>query len=147
MALPALRPAGPCGCRCPLDVPHTFTYTGDVARALIALGRDERAWGRAWHVPSPPPVTGRELVRRAAVAGGFRRTDRAPVSPTPMVHAAGWFDPFAREFREMRYQFERPFVLDSTHTQEVFGLRPTDLDAALRATLTTPAATRAAGVS
>src|SRR4029453_4078786 len=48
----------------PLDMPHTFTYTGDVARALIALGRDERARGRAWHVPASAPGTTREPGRR-----------------------------------------------------------------------------------
>ena len=70
-SLPALRAGRTVRLPGPLDVPHTFTYTGDVARALITLGRDERAWGRAWHVPSPPPVTMRELVRRAARVGGF----------------------------------------------------------------------------
>ena len=35
------------------DLPHTFTYTGDMARALVALARDERAYGNAWHVPRP----------------------------------------------------------------------------------------------
>ena len=39
-----------------LDAPHTWTYVGDVARTLIAVGDDERAWGRAWHVPSAEPV-------------------------------------------------------------------------------------------
>ena len=34
----------------------------------------------------------------------------------------------------MSYQFERPFILDSSETEEVFGLRPTDLDEALAAT-------------
>jgi nucleoside-diphosphate-sugar epimerase len=134
MALPAMSARKTVRIAAPLDVPHSFTYTGDVARALIALGRDERAWGRAWHVPSPPPVTIRDLLRRAAVAGGYPEPTVRRY-PRPVVHAAGWFDPFAKEFREMRYQFERPFVLDSTRTEEVFGLRATDLDAALRATL------------
>jgi nucleoside-diphosphate-sugar epimerase len=134
MALPALRAGRTVRLPLPLDVPHTFTYTGDMARTMITLATDERAYGRAWHVPSPPAVTVREFVRRAAAAGGFRepRLGRIPYS---LVHAAGWFDKFAREFREMRYQFERPFELDSSETQAVFGLRPTGLSEALRATL------------
>jgi hypothetical protein len=35
--------------------------------------------------------------------------------------------------RTTRYQFTRPFVLDSTSTERTFGLAPTDLDTALRA--------------
>ena len=35
-----------------VDLPHSFTYTGDMARTMIALAHDERAWGRAWHAPT-----------------------------------------------------------------------------------------------
>ena len=35
-----------------LDVPHTWTWTEDVAALLVTGVYDERAWGRAWHVPS-----------------------------------------------------------------------------------------------
>jgi len=133
-ALPALRAGKTVRLPMPLDVPHTYTYTADVARTLVAIAGDERAFGRAWHVPSPPPVTARELVTRAAAAGGFR-TPTVRRYPDPMVRMAGWFNPFIPEFMEMRYQFERPFELDSTQTQAVFGLRPTGLDEALRETL------------
>jgi nucleoside-diphosphate-sugar epimerase len=134
MALPALRAGKTVRLPLPLDVPHSFTYTGDVARTLITLAGDERAFGRAWHVPSPPAVTACEFVNRAAAAGGFAAPRLARI-PGSLVYAAGWFDKFAREFREMRYQFDRPFVLDSAETQATFGLRPTGLDEALRATL------------
>src|SRR5687768_6468199 len=40
-----------------VNAPHTFTYTGDMARALVDLAGDERAWGRAWHVPSAPAIS------------------------------------------------------------------------------------------
>ena len=39
----------------------------------------------------------------------------------------------AKELRATRYQFVRPFVVDSSLTEKTFGLRPTELDAALRA--------------
>ena len=53
-----------------LDVPHSFTYTGDTARALVTVAADERAWGRAWHVPSPPPLTIRSLAGSLARIAG-----------------------------------------------------------------------------
>jgi nucleoside-diphosphate-sugar epimerase len=133
-ALPALKAGRTVRLPGPLDMPHTFTYTGDVARALIALGRDERAWGRAWHVPSPAPVTMREIVRRTARVGGFAEPTVRSI-PGPVMYASGWFNKFAKEMREMSYQFERPFILDSSETEAVFGLRPTDLDEALAATI------------
>ena len=128
-------PAARRGCRAPLDVPHTFTYTGDVARALIALGRDERAWGRAWHVPVA--AAGDRCAswsRRTARVGGFAEPTVRGI-PGPVMYASGWFNKFAKEMREMRYQFDRPFVLDSSETEAVFGLRPTGLDEALAATI------------
>jgi nucleoside-diphosphate-sugar epimerase len=134
VVLQALRTGRTARLPIPLDVPHTYSYTGDVARTLVTLARDDRAFGRAWHVPSPPPVTAREFVRRAAAAGGFGEPKVARY-PGPMVRMAGWFDPFTREFREMLYQFQRPFELDASETERVFGLRPTPLDEALRATL------------
>jgi hypothetical protein len=32
---------------------------------------------------------------------------------------------------DRRYQWDRPFTMDSTLTERTFGLAPTDLDAAL----------------
>ena len=55
--------------------------------------------------------------------------------PEPVLWLGGLFDPIAREVREMRYQFERPFVLDSSRTTATFGIDPTPLDEALRATI------------
>lgn len=37
----------------------------------------------------------------------------------------------ARELRETAYQFDRPFMMDSTLAQETFGVTPTPLDEVL----------------
>jgi nucleoside-diphosphate-sugar epimerase len=113
------------------DVPHSLTYIGDVGRTLAALGTDQRAWGRPWHVPTAAPTTLREAARRYAVLAGARepKMTRMPVS---VLRVGGLFNPVAREFVEMRYQFDRPFVLDSSAAQTAFGLTPTSLDDALR---------------
>jgi nucleoside-diphosphate-sugar epimerase len=119
-----------------VDLPHSFTYTGDVARALVAVATDERAWGRAWHAPTNPAVTIREAATIAARLAGHDRA-RVRRMPGAVLWLGGLFDPGARGFREMRYQFERPFVLDSTETERTFGLRPTPLEAMLRETVET----------
>jgi hypothetical protein len=43
--------------------------------------------------------------------------------------------PFMRELRETRHQFEREFVLDSTLTEQTFGLAPTPWEEALTTTI------------
>ncbi|HEX8628685.1 MAG TPA: hypothetical protein VF755_10995 [Catenuloplanes sp.] len=134
MALPALRAGKTVWLPAPLDIPHTFTHTGDVARTLVAAARDERAWGQAWHVPSPEPMTMRELVHRAANIGGYGQPTIRRY-PEPVIRAAALVNPFIRASLEMSYQFKRPFVLDSSRTTRVLGIRHTDVDEALRAAL------------
>ncbi|MEV7095481.1 hypothetical protein AB0M80_21815 [Amycolatopsis sp. NPDC051045] len=103
-----------------LDMPHTFTVNTDMARALITLASQERAWGRPWHVPSPPAVTIRELARRYAVAA-----DRPPIKlielPRFVMRTAGLVVPIAREMAEMDYQWYAPFVMDATETADTFA--------------------------
>ena len=114
-----------------LDMPHTFTFNGDMAKTLVALAQDERAWGRAWHVPSPPAVTIRELARRYAVAAGRPPTTLIRM-PRFAMRTAGLVVPIAREMAEMDYQWYAPFHMDATETADTFGLTATDLDTAIR---------------
>lgn len=108
-----------------LDAPHTFTDVRDVAALLEVGARDERAWGRAWHVPSGPPSSLREVAGIAADHLGV--APRISALPYAALWAAGVFNPLLREFRETQHQFRKPFVLDSTAAQQTFGLRPHDL--------------------
>ncbi|GII54982.1 NAD-dependent epimerase [Planotetraspora thailandica] len=116
------------------DIPHSYTYLPDVAGALVAAAAREEAWGRAWHVPTNPAFTVREVAERLAVLAGAPapRLRRIPVWA---LWAAGVVDPVIREMRETRYQFDRPFILDSSASQAVLGLSPTPLDTALKATI------------
>jgi len=67
----------------------------------------------------------------AAIAGV--RDRGVVVPPGLLVRAVGLAVPFVRELDEVRYQFVRPFVLDSRDTQETFGLAPTPIDEGLTA--------------
>lgn len=134
MALPAMRSGKTAWLPSPLDIPHTFTYTGDMARTMIALAGDSRAWGRAWHVPSAPAMTIRQLLTRTARVAGLPSPKLARF-PFALVRAAGLWDKFAREYLEMSYQFRRPFELDSSLVTRTFGMVHTPVDEALRVTL------------
>jgi nucleoside-diphosphate-sugar epimerase len=105
------------------DQPHTFSHPADVARTLVVLGADERAWGRPWHVPSNPPVTQRQVVDETCDA---MCVPRVPVSRVPrgMLTALGLASPLLREFGEVRHQYERPWLVDDSRARETFGLEP-----------------------
>ncbi|MEU9824394.1 NAD-dependent epimerase/dehydratase family protein [Micromonospora chersina] len=116
------------------DAPHTWTYIPDVARTLVAAATDERAWGRAWHVPSAPAVSMRDLAARAAALVGAP-APRLIRMPYPVLWVAGLANPFARELRETAYQFDRPYVLDSTAATATFGVEATPLDRVVKETV------------
>jgi nucleoside-diphosphate-sugar epimerase len=116
------------------DLPHSLTYTGDAGRLLAVLGTDPRSWGRAWHVPTAPATTLRQVATRFAELAGAGRPRLISV-PTAVIRAIGLTNPEIAEVVEMEYQFRRPFVLDSTAAQETFGLVPATLDEALRTLL------------
>jgi nucleoside-diphosphate-sugar epimerase len=115
-----------------LDVPHSWTAISDAARTLVTVATDERAWGKAWLVPTNPPLTIRALATRFAALRGAP-PPRLSELPYPVLWLAGLFVPLVRELRTTRYQFVAPFVVDSSLTERTFGLAPGDLDAALRA--------------
>ncbi|MGH3762401.1 NAD-dependent epimerase/dehydratase family protein [Actinophytocola sp.] len=115
----------------PLDVPHSWTSITDVARTLVTAATTERAWGEAWLVPTSPPLTVRELAARFTEVNGLPRA-RLSELPYAVLWTAGLFSPMIRELRTTRYQFTRPFVLDSSHTEQTFDLPPTDIDTALK---------------
>ncbi|GAA0849225.1 NAD-dependent epimerase/dehydratase family protein [Streptosporangium amethystogenes subsp. fukuiense] len=114
--------------------PHSWTYVPDVARALIAAGEGDRAWGRAWHVPTNEPMAVREVATRLCALAGIPDPG-VKAMPHWLVRAAGTFSPMLGELEELRYQFVRPFVLDSDDFQAAFGIAPTPMDEALTATI------------
>ena len=116
------------------DVAHSWSYVDDVVETLVALGREPSAWGRAWHVPSGEPHTQRQMVEAFAAAAGVAAPAVAGI-PGLVLRAAGVVSPLIRELGEVRYQFDRPFVLDATDAETAFGLRATDFDEAVAATV------------
>ncbi|NKY12250.1 NAD-dependent epimerase/dehydratase family protein [Cellulomonas hominis] len=116
------------------DVPHAFSFVPDVARTLAAVAGDERAWGRAWHVPGAPERTVREVLTdlvtaadavSAAGPGTAAPAPRVRRVPRPLLAAGARVVPVLRELDEVLWQFDRPFRLDASATTATFGLHPT----------------------
>lgn len=116
------------------DVAHSWTYIPDVATALVAVATDERAWGRAWHVPTGEPRTYRQMAEEVAAIAGVG-APRVSGMPRLGIRAMGLAVPIMREIDELLYQFTDPFVMDSSLTESTFGLAPTPRDEALATTV------------
>ena len=108
-----------------LDVPHSISYMPDVVRTLVTIAFDERAWGQPWHVPNAPAVTQREIIGAFAAAAGT--TVKVSAVPKVALSALGLFKPEIGALKEVWYQFDEPFVTDSSLTESTFGLAATPL--------------------
>jgi len=115
----------------PLNVPHSWTSIHDCARTLATVASDERAHGQVWLVPTNPALTVQQLATTFAEVNG---APLAKVSAIPyaVLWTSGLFSPMIKELRTTRYQFTKPFVIDSSATTQAFGLQPVALDVALR---------------
>lgn len=116
------------------DTPHSWSYLPDVARALVEVAGQERAWGRAWHVPTEPPLSIREMADRLAAQARVEPVPVRRLSPV-VLRAASLFSPLLRELGEIRYQFDRPFLMDSTAYRTEFSEGSTPLGEQLKATV------------
>ena len=115
------------------DLLHSYSYVPDVAKGLATLGTDERAIGGVWHLPGPETVTTRAIIELAA--GEVGRTVGIRKVPTVAVRAMGLFSPLMRGLAEMAYEFEEPFVLDTTKFGSTFGIDTTPLSTAIAETV------------
>ena len=115
------------------DLPHTYSYVPDIAAGLATLGSDERAVGGVWHLPGPETVTTRALLELVANNVGHPVGIRS--IPKLAIRALGVFNPMMRELAEMSYEFNEPFVMDTTKYQTVFGIAGTPLASAIGTTV------------
>ncbi|MFZ4619264.1 MAG: NAD-dependent epimerase/dehydratase family protein [Bacteroidota bacterium] len=116
-----------------IDVPHTFTYIKDFGAALVTLAEHDDVFGQVWHVPSAPAVSQREFILKI-----FQELKMKPEYNSMgklMLMMGGLFIPAARESVEMLYEFEKPFVMDSTKFEKRFGVTAVSTDNAVRETV------------
>ncbi len=116
-----------------LDALHSFTYVPDVGKALVTLGTHDEAFGQAWHIPSPAPITQRQLATMIYKEAGNPLKVRA--GGRVILSILGLFNPSVREVVEMLYEFEKPFILDSSKFEKAFGMKATPIEVAVRETV------------
>jgi nucleoside-diphosphate-sugar epimerase len=117
-----------------IDLPHTYSYVPDIAAGLAVLGSDERAVGQVWHIPGPETATTRTVLELIAGEVGHP----VPVRSVPkfLLRSLGLVNPMMRGLAEMAYEFEEPFVLDTSKFESTFGVGGTPLDVAIKETVT-----------
>ncbi len=115
------------------DLPHTYSYVPDIAAGLATLGTDPRAAGQVWHLPGPQTGSTRALLELVATEVGHPVGVRA--LPKLAVRALALVNPMLRGLAEMAYEFDEPFVLDTSKYESAFGAAGTPLAGAIAATV------------
>ena len=117
-----------------IDLPHTHTYTKDFGKALVILGEHSEADGQAWHVPNDrPTITQADMVRMFAEEAGVE--PKMSSMGRFMMWVGGFFIPEAKETVEMMYEFDQPFIVDSSKFEKVFGAIATPMNEAITETV------------
>jgi len=116
-----------------IDMPHTYTFINDFGRALVTLGEREEALGQVWHVPNVETLTTRQFMMMVFEEIG--KPPRMRGMSRLMMRIGGLFISDAREAVEMMYQFEKPFVVESSKFERTFGEHATPLREAIRQTI------------
>ena len=115
------------------DLPHSYSFTPDVAAGLITLATHPAAAGDIWHLPVAETRTTRQIVERLYRLSGHR--PRVFAAGRTTLRLAGLAKPALREYLHTLYQFTDRWVVDDTRFRTTFGDQATPLDDALATTL------------
>jgi len=116
-----------------LDAVHSWSFTHDVAKTLIAASRFDGSWGRAWHVPSND-LSVRALSERIARLVGAPAPRVTPFPKAEFTELAA-NDPILQEVVEMLYLYDKASVLDTAVTRDALRVSASPLDVVLQDTL------------
>ena len=112
---------------------HTYTYIPDIGEGLSVLGTAADVTGRAWHLPNDPhPWTSRAMAEELFRLAGT--TPRIGSIPKLALMTMGLFNPTVRELAEMAYEFDEPFIVESSDIAAL-GVHATPIADALAQTL------------
>lgn len=112
---------------------HSHSYLPDIGRGLVTLGTQDKAIGQIWHLPNAPALSTRELIELLASAAGTEV--EVNTVPWPILRLLSLVRPMVRETMEMLYEYDEPFVVDSSRFTETFGTQATPLAEAAATTV------------
>ncbi|MHB1655023.1 MAG: Rossmann-fold NAD(P)-binding domain-containing protein [Burkholderiales bacterium] len=107
----------------PLDLPHAWAYLPDFAATFVRLANLRKALSGANRFHFPGHVfTGREL--HSALEQASERHLKRVRLPWGLIRLSSVFSPMSRAILEMRYLWQRPFVLEDDALRELIGELP-----------------------
>ena len=108
-----------------------MSYIEDVARGIVMLTEIDSAVGQVWFIPTGEPLTGRQFIEMAFKEAGL--SPKIGVHTAAAMSMAGIFSPMVREETELFYQFEKPFLMDtSKFIREFPDFMPTPAQEAMK---------------
>ena len=113
--------------------PHTFSYLPDIGAGLATLGTRDEADGKAWHLPNADTLSTRAFIQKVYHAAGTE--GKASAMPSAMMNLVALFNGNVRELKEVLFEFEEPFVVDSRAFELAFDQFATPLDNAIPTTV------------
>ena len=117
----------------PIDHPHDFAYVPDIARAVgLLLEAPDDVYGEIWHMPCDNTRTLRELVTIGAKALGVQ--PKFFNTPLWSLGILGMVFPLAKELWDMRFQWNRPYIVHADKFTKRFSFAPTPFNESIVAT-------------
>lgn len=116
------------------QVPHSYTFIPDAAKALYLLASDPSSFNQVWHLPTTNPApNGKEYVEMVAAA--LQVKPRYTKLNGFMIRLAGLFNKTIGEMYEMMYQTTHPYIFDSSKFDKHFKFTPTSYEEGIALTV------------
>jgi len=113
---------------------HTYAYTKDVGRALVALALEGDTYGQVWHLPVGKPILPEEAADMFGVALG--RKFQVQYMSALLKTMLSLFIPILKEVKEMSYQFNNDYVMSWDKFMKRFpGFLVTSYEAGIQETV------------
>jgi nucleoside-diphosphate-sugar epimerase len=115
------------------DTPHDFAYAPDIARAVLTLfDAPDDAYGQVWNVPCAPTRTPRDILQLGAQAIGVPL--KLTTIPLWSLGVLGLLMRFMKEVADVRFTWDRPYVVDAGKFKRRFWSDATPFEAGAAAT-------------
>lgn len=115
------------------ELPHTFTYIHDFAKAIVSVGTTLGSFGQIWHTPNAPAMNLYQWIE--LFEAETHKKAKVIVLPKFVVWMAGFFNPLIKEYYELAYQFEYPYLLNHNKFVRQFGNHATSASEIVKKTV------------
>jgi len=112
-------------------IKHTYAYSVDVGKALVALALDTTTYGQIWHLPVGEPVTVEEIaaIFNKEFGTNFKTSFLHPL----MFKILSLFISPLKETAEMLYQFDSEYIMSFAKFEKQFpGFKVTPYESGIR---------------